>query len=64
VFIAMGSVGIQGVIQRVAISAAAAVSSIEQVTRLSVLNTSAKSGTPAHATSIGDSTARGSANKL
>ena len=43
VFIAMGSVGIQGVLQRVAISAAAAVSSIEQVTRLSVLNTSADS---------------------
>ena len=43
VFIAMGSVGIQGVLQRVAISAAAAVSSIEQVTRLSVLNTSANS---------------------
>ena len=43
VFIAMGSIGIQGVLQRVAISAAAAVSSIEQVTRLSVLNTSADS---------------------
>jgi NAD(P)H dehydrogenase (quinone) len=43
VFIAMGSVGIQGVVQRVAISAAAGVSSIEQVTRLSVLNTSADS---------------------
>jgi NAD(P)H dehydrogenase (quinone) len=43
VFIAMGSIGIQGVLQRVAISAAAAVSSIEQVTRLSVLNASADS---------------------
>src|SRR5215469_16293920 len=41
VFIAMGSVGIEGVIQRMAISAAAAIPSIEQDTRLSVLNTSA-----------------------
>ena len=40
VFIAMGSVGIEGVLQRVAINAAARISSIEQVTRLSVLNTS------------------------
>jgi NAD(P)H dehydrogenase (quinone) len=43
VFIAMGSVGIEGVLQRIAISAAAAISSVEQVTRLSVLNTSADS---------------------
>ena len=42
-FIAMGSVGIQGVLQRIAINAAAGSSSIEQVTRLSVLNTSADS---------------------
>ena len=43
VFIAMGSVGAEGVLQRIAISAAAAVPSIEQVTRLSVLNSSAGS---------------------
>jgi uncharacterized protein YbjT (DUF2867 family) len=43
VFIAMGSIGIEGVLQRIAISAAAATPSIEQVTRLSVLNTSAGS---------------------
>ncbi|HYX77456.1 MAG TPA: NAD(P)H-binding protein [Gaiellaceae bacterium] len=43
VFIAMGSVGTEGVIQRVALNAAAASSSIEQVTRLSVLNASAGS---------------------
>jgi NAD(P)H dehydrogenase (quinone) len=43
VFIAMGSIGIQGVLQRIAINAAAGVSSIEQVTRVSVLNTSANS---------------------
>jgi len=43
VFIAMGSVGIEGVLQRIAISAAAGVISIEQVTRLSVLNASADS---------------------
>jgi uncharacterized protein YbjT (DUF2867 family) len=43
VFMAMGSVGIQGVLQRVAVSAAAAVPSIEQVTRVSVLNASADS---------------------
>jgi NAD(P)H dehydrogenase (quinone) len=42
-FIAMGSIGIEGVIQRMAIGAAARTSSIEQVTRLSVLNTSAGS---------------------
>ena len=42
-FIAMGSIGIQGVLQRIAINAAAGISSIEQVTRLSVLNTSADS---------------------
>ena len=40
VFIAMGSVGIERVL-RIAISAAAAIGSIKQVTRLSVLNTSA-----------------------
>jgi NAD(P)H dehydrogenase (quinone) len=43
VFIAMGPIGIQGVLQRIAINAAARISSIEQVTRLSVLNTSADS---------------------
>jgi NAD(P)H dehydrogenase (quinone) len=43
VFIAMGSVGTQGVLQRIAIGVAAGISSIEQVTRLSVLNTSANS---------------------
>lgn len=42
-FIAMGSIGTEGVLQRIAINAAAGVSSIEQVTRLSVLNASAKS---------------------
>ena len=42
-FIAMGSIGIEGVLQRIAINAAARISSIEQVTRLSVLNTSADS---------------------
>ena len=42
VFIAMGSIGIEGVVQRIAINAAAGISSIEQVT-LSVLNTSADS---------------------
>ena len=39
----MGSIGIEGVLQRIAINAAARVSSIEQITRLSVLNTSADS---------------------
>ncbi len=51
VFIAMGSIGTEGVLQRVAIDAAARVPSIEQVTRLSVLNTSADSlgiNQPAH----------------
>ena len=43
VFIAMGSIGIQGVLQRTVIVVAARISSIEQVTRLSVLNTSADS---------------------
>jgi uncharacterized protein YbjT (DUF2867 family) len=43
VFIAMGSIGIEGVLQRIAIDAAAGISSIEQVTRLSVLNASADS---------------------
>src|SRR5690242_6209949 len=43
VFIAMGSIGIEGVLQRIAINAAAGVPSIEQITRLSVLNASADS---------------------
>ena len=43
VFIAMGSTGIEGVLQRIAINTAAGIGSIEQVTRLSVLNTSADS---------------------
>jgi hypothetical protein len=43
VLIAMGSIGIEGVLQRIAINAAAGISSIEQVTRLSVFNTSANS---------------------
>ncbi|MEV4263511.1 NAD(P)H-binding protein [Kribbella sp. NPDC049584] len=43
VFIAMGSIGTEGVIQLVAINAAAHAPSIEQVTRLSVLNASAGS---------------------
>ena len=43
VFIAMGSIGVEGALQRVAINAAARIPSIEQVTRLSVLNTSADS---------------------
>jgi len=43
VFIAMGSVGVQGVLQRVVIGAAARIPSIEQVTRVSVLNASAGS---------------------
>jgi len=43
VFIAMGSTGTEGVLQRIAISTAARVGSIQQVTRLSVLNTSAGS---------------------
>src|SRR5215469_8855836 len=43
VFIAMGSIGIEGVLQRIAINAAAMVASIEQVTRLSVLNASPES---------------------
>jgi NAD(P)H dehydrogenase (quinone) len=43
VFIAMGSIGIEGVLQRIAINAAAGIHSIEQVTRLSVLNASADS---------------------
>jgi hypothetical protein len=34
----MGSIGIEGVLQRIAINVAAGSSSIEQVTRLSVLN--------------------------
>jgi NAD(P)H dehydrogenase (quinone) len=43
VFIAMGSTGTEGVLQRIAVNAATAISSIEQVTRLSVLNASASS---------------------
>ena len=43
VFIAMGSAGTEGVLQRITISTAAGISSIEQVTRLSVLNASAGS---------------------
>jgi uncharacterized protein YbjT (DUF2867 family) len=43
VFIAMGSIGIEGVLQRIALTAAARTPSIEQVTRLSVLNTAADS---------------------
>src|SRR5690348_18412573 len=43
VFIAMGSVGTEGVLQRIAISTAAGLSSIAQVTRLSVLNASGDS---------------------
>jgi NAD(P)H dehydrogenase (quinone) len=43
VFIAMGSIGIEGVLQRVAINTAAGICSIEQVTRLSVLNSSGDS---------------------
>jgi uncharacterized protein YbjT (DUF2867 family) len=43
VFIAMGSIGIEGVLQRMVINAVARISSIEQVTRLSVLNASASS---------------------
>jgi uncharacterized protein YbjT (DUF2867 family) len=43
VFIAMGSIGIEGVLQRIAINAAAGIPAIEQVTRLSVLNASADS---------------------
>src|ERR1700745_858599 len=40
VFIAMGSTGTEGVLQRIAISAAAGLSSIAQVPHLSVLHTS------------------------
>jgi uncharacterized protein YbjT (DUF2867 family) len=43
VFIAMGSIGTEGVLQRVVINTAARAPSIEQVTRLSVLKTSADS---------------------
>ena len=37
----MGSTGTEGVLQQIAISAAAGISSIQQVTRLLVLNASA-----------------------
>jgi uncharacterized protein YbjT (DUF2867 family) len=43
VFVAMGSIGLEGVLQRIVITAAARISSIEQLTRLSVLNASADS---------------------
>ena len=43
VLIAMGSIGIEGVLQRIAINAASGITSIEQITRLSVLNASAGS---------------------
>jgi len=43
VFIAMGSIGFEGVLQRIVINAAAGSCAIEQVTRLSVLNASAGS---------------------
>jgi hypothetical protein len=43
VFIAMGSIGTEDVLQRIAINAAAGISSIEQVTRLPVFKTSANS---------------------
>jgi uncharacterized protein YbjT (DUF2867 family) len=43
VFMAMGSIGTEGVLQRIAIDVAAGIPSIEQVTRLSVLNTSGAS---------------------
>ena len=43
VFIAMGSIGTQGVLQRIALGVAAEISSIRQVTRLSVLNASESS---------------------
>ena len=43
VFIAMGSIGMEGVLQRIAINAAARIPTIEQLTRLSVLNTSMES---------------------
>ena len=39
----MGSVGTQGVLQRITINVASTISSVEQVTRLSVLNASADS---------------------
>jgi NAD(P)H dehydrogenase (quinone) len=42
-FIAMGSIDLQGVLQRIAIGVAAEIPSIEQITRLSVLNASAGS---------------------
>jgi uncharacterized protein YbjT (DUF2867 family) len=42
-FIAMGSIGVEGVLQRIAINVAAQTPSIEQVSRLSVLNASATS---------------------
>jgi uncharacterized protein YbjT (DUF2867 family) len=43
VFIAMGPIGIEGALQRITINAAARIASIEQLTRLSVLNASADS---------------------
>jgi uncharacterized protein YbjT (DUF2867 family) len=49
VFIVMGSIGIEGVLQRIAINVAARIFSIEQVTRLSILNTLADAPAPADA---------------
>ncbi len=43
VFMAMGSIGIEGILQRIVIAAAAGIASVEQVTRLPVLNASADS---------------------
>jgi NAD(P)H dehydrogenase (quinone) len=43
VFIAMGSIGAEGVLQRIAVNVAARIPSIEQVVRLSVLNASPES---------------------
>ncbi|MFF2524388.1 NmrA family NAD(P)-binding protein [Streptomyces liangshanensis] len=43
VFVAMGSIGYEAVIQRIVVNVSAGIPSIEQVTRLSVLNTSADS---------------------
>jgi uncharacterized protein YbjT (DUF2867 family) len=40
IFIAMGSIGVQGTLQRLAINAATQIPSIEQITRVSVLNAS------------------------
>ncbi len=42
-FVAIGSIGMEGVLQRIAIETAGGISTIEKVTRLSVLNASADS---------------------